>query len=115
MFMGNLYTVVTAEAQVSAVASFNDSRCAGEMVCPNDPLFFTCTITEIPSALAEVRLPSGELTFTNMTQVIGATSLPDRVTVYTVSQCSRGWRTSKLHTNTGYRESLTVGWQCHHM
>ena len=71
------------DAQGSAVASFNDSRCAGQMVCPNDPLLFTCTVTDSPSPAARVILPSGEgvlLTITNMTQVIGATSLPDGVT-----------------------------------
>ncbi|CAI8017200.1 hypothetical protein GBAR_LOCUS10484 [Geodia barretti] len=53
------------------------------MVCPNDPLLFTCTVTDSPSPAARVILPSGEgvlLTITNMTQVIGATSLPDGVT-----------------------------------
>ena len=76
--------VVTAEAQVSAVASFNDPRCAGQMVCPNDPLLFTCTVTDTPSAAATVILPSGEgvqVTITNTTEVVGATSLPDGVTV----------------------------------
>ena len=74
------YTVVTAEAQVSAVASFNGSRCAGQMVCPIDPLLFTCTVTESNAALAEVTLPSGvrvQVTSANMIRVVGATSLPD--------------------------------------
>ena len=86
MFMGNiyLYTVVTAEAQASAVASFNDPRCAGQMVCPNDPLLFTCTVTESTSSAARVTLPSGErvqVTSTNVVEVVGATPLPDGVTV----------------------------------
>ena len=84
--MGNiyLYTVVTAEAQASAVASFNDPRCDGQMVCPNDPLLFTCTVAESTSTAARVTLPSGErvqVTSTNTTEVVGATSLPDGVTV----------------------------------
>ena len=69
---------------MSAVASFNDSRCAGQMVCPNDSLLFTCTVTESPSSAARVTLPSGEavqVTSTNMVEVVGATSLPDGVTV----------------------------------
>ena len=86
MFMGNiyLYTVVTAEAQVSAVASFNDPRCAGQMVCPNDPLLFTCTVTESTSTAARVTLPSGErvqVSSGNVVEVVGATTLPDGVTV----------------------------------
>ena len=86
MFMGNiyLYTVVTAEAQASAVASFNDPRCSGQMVCPNDPLLFTCTVTESISTAARVTLPSGErvqVTSTNVVEVVGATPLPDGVTV----------------------------------
>ena len=67
---------------MSAVASFNDSRCAGQMVCPNDSLLFTCTITGSPFGLAQLTLPSGvgvQVTITNMTEV-GA-PLPDGVTV----------------------------------
>ena len=68
---------------MSAVASFNDSRCAGEMVCPNDPLLFTCTVTESFSSAARVILPSGvgvQVTSSNMTEEVGG-SLPDGVTV----------------------------------
>ena len=68
---------------MSAKASFNDPRCAGQMVCQNDDLLFTCTITNSLSALAEVRLPSGEVvqvSIDNMTQVFGA-PLPDGVMV----------------------------------
>ena len=76
-------SVVTAEAQVSAVASFNDSRCDGQMVCPNDPLLFTCTVSDSPSAAARVTLPSGvavQVTSANMTEEVGGT-LPNGVTV----------------------------------
>ena len=69
---------------MSAKASFNNPRCAGEMVCPNDPLLYTCTVTDSPSGLASVTLPSGvvvQVTSGNMVQVVGATSLPDGVTV----------------------------------
>ena len=68
---------------MSAVASFNDPRCVGQMVCPNDPLLFTCTVTESISGLASVTLPSGEgvqLTSGNMIQVVDG-PLPDGVTV----------------------------------
>ena len=68
---------------MSAVASFNDPRCDGQMVCPNDPLLFTCTVTDSASSLAEVTLPSGEriqITSGNTTVVVGA-ALPDGVTV----------------------------------
>ena len=68
---------------MSAVASFNDPRCAGQIVCPNDPLLFTCTVTESTSSLAEVTLPSGEgvqVTSSNMIEAIGA-PLPDGVMV----------------------------------
>ena len=64
------------------MASFDDPRCAGQMVCPNDPLLFTCTVNESTSALASVTLPSGEgveVTVDNMTEIDGA--LPDGVTV----------------------------------
>ena len=69
---------------MSAVSSFNDPRCAGQMVCPNDPLLFTCTVTKSTVVAARVTLPSGEgvqVTSTNMVEVVGATSLPDGVTV----------------------------------
>ena len=72
------------DAQVSAVASFDDSRCAGQMVRPNDPLLFTGTVTESTSTAARLTLPSRErvqVTSTNMTEVVGATPLPDGVTV----------------------------------
>ena len=69
---------------MSAVASFNDSRCNEGTVCSNDPLLFTCTVTESNAVAARVTLPSGEavqVTITNMTEVVGATPLPDGVTV----------------------------------
>ena len=66
-----------------AVASFNDPRCDGQMVCSNDSLLFTCTVTDSPSGLAEVTLPSGvavQVTIGNTTVVVGA-ALPEGVTV----------------------------------
>ena len=66
------------------MASFNDSRCDGEMVCPNDSLLFTCTVTKSTTPAARVTLPSGvgvQVTSTNMTEVVGATTLPNGVTV----------------------------------
>ena len=54
------------------------------MVCPNDPLLFTCTVTDSTAELAEVTLPSGvgvQVTIGNTTQEVGATPLPDGVMV----------------------------------
>ena len=49
------------EAALSVEASFNDPRCGdGRAVCPDDPLLFTCTVTDSMSDLATVRLPSGQ-------------------------------------------------------
>ena len=53
------YSVAQVEAAVSVEASFNDSRCDGEMVCPNDPLLYTCTVTNSPISEATVRLSPG--------------------------------------------------------
>ena len=53
------------------------------MVCPNDPLLFTCTVTDSFSVAARVTLPSGEaveVTSANMTELVGGT-LPNGVTV----------------------------------
>ena len=69
---------------MSPVASFNDPRCAGQMVCPNDPLLFTCTVTDSTASAARVTLPSGEavqVTSMNITEQVGATPLPDGVTL----------------------------------
>ena len=59
-----LHAVVThtsfaplAGTTVSVEASFNDTRCDGEMVCPNDPLLFTCTVTGSPVVKATIKLP----------------------------------------------------------
>ena len=63
-------------------ASFNDSRCAGEMVCPNDPLLYTCTAKNSEADEAIVHLPSGQMVVlnrSNITLVEG--DLPDGVIV----------------------------------
>ena len=107
---GNLYTVVTAEAQVSVVASFNDPRCAGQMLCPNDPLLFTCTINESPSGLAEVTLPSGvavQVSSGNMKQVFG--TLPDGVTVQSRNAIVDGGLVNYTLTLAIERASLLSG------
>ena len=60
------------------------------MVCPNDPLLFTCTVNDSPVGVAQVTLLFGvgvkvrvgvQVTRANMTQVVGATTLPVGVTV----------------------------------
>ena len=69
---------------VSVEASFDDPRCeTDERVCPNDPLLFTCTVTESDDSLASVTLPSGQfvdIRSDNMTS-FGGGSLPGGVTV----------------------------------
>ena len=41
-------------------ASFNDTRCDGESVCPDTPLLFTCTVTGSVAGFISVIIPSGE-------------------------------------------------------
>ena len=53
------YSVAQVEAAVSVEASFNDSRCDRGMVCPNDPLLYTCTVSNSPISEATLRLSSG--------------------------------------------------------
>ena len=74
------------------VASFNDPRCDGGAVCPNDPLLFTCTVTDAPATSNRVTLPfsvSVGVTNTNMTEVVssggGAATLPDGVDIHILS------------------------------
>ena len=62
-------------------ASFNDSRCNGGMVCPNDPLFFTCIVTYTNSELI-VTLPSGEDVTLQGDSLLGEENLPGGITVY---------------------------------
>ena len=47
------------KAAVSVEANFSDPQCDGGMVCPNDPLLYTCTITETPISQTTIRLPFG--------------------------------------------------------
>ena len=97
---------------MSAVASFNDPRCAGQMVCPNDPLLFTCTVTESTATLAEVTLPSGERvqvsSATNMTDVVGG-PLPDGVTVQSHNAVIEGGLVNYTLTLAIERASLLGG------
>ena len=68
---------------MSVDASFNDPRCEGERVCPNDPLLFTCTVTGSTATLGSVTLPSGQFVIilsSNMTS-FGGGSLPGGVRV----------------------------------
>ena len=72
------------------MASFNDPRCDGGAVCPNDPLLFTCT--DSPATSARATLPSGvsvAVTITNMTEIVGAASLPDGVDIQLSSGLAR--------------------------
>ena len=71
------------------MASFNDPSGA---VCPNDPLLFTCTVTDSPATSARATLPSGvsvAVTITNMTEIVGAASLPDGVDIQLSSGLAR--------------------------
>jgi hypothetical protein len=63
-------------------ATFDDARCNGSVVCPGDPLLFTCTVTGSQSAVASVILPTGErvdLLRDNIIEIEG--SLPKGITV----------------------------------
>ena len=88
------FPVVPAEA-VSVEASFNDPRCeTDERVCPNDPLLFSCTVTESDDSLASVRLPSGQFVdihFDNSTSS-GGGNLPDGVRLVVSRDATVGGR-----------------------
>ena len=73
-----LFYDIFVDAQV---ASFDDPRCDGGAVCPNDPLLFTCTVTDSTATSARATLPGVgvDVDSVNMTTVLGATSLPDGV------------------------------------
>ena len=69
-----------------AEASFNDTRCDGETVCPDTPLLFTCIITRSWTTLARVMLPSGErvnilINSDDTTSLEGEEDLPDGMTI----------------------------------
>ena len=67
---------------MSVEASFNDSRCAGEMVCPNDPLLYTCTAKNSEADEAIVHLPSGQMVVLNRSNIIRVEGdLPDGIIV----------------------------------
>ena len=71
------------DAAVSVGASFNDTRCDVGMVCPNDPLLFTCTVTGSSVSRAIVTLPSGEeVAIRDDNTTTGEEDLPDGVIVY---------------------------------
>ena len=69
-----------AGAAISVEASFNDTRCESEGVCPNDPLFFTCTVTESPVSKATVTLPFQDDVNIHFDNTISG-ELPNGVTV----------------------------------
>ena len=72
---------------MSVNASFNDPRCNGQMVCPNDPLVFTCTVTGSAATVASVRLSTGvEVSIRSATNTtVGEDTLPTGVTVQSFS------------------------------
>ena len=71
---------------MSVEASFDDPRCNGQMVCPNDPLVFTCTVTGSVASLATVRLSPGvEVDVRGTNTTMGEDTLPTGVTVQSFS------------------------------
>ena len=68
---------------MSVSASFNDSRCAEQMVCPNDSLLFTCTVTGSPATLSSVLVAPGQVVniHSGNTTSVGEGGLPDGVIV----------------------------------
>ena len=73
------------KAAVSVEANFSDPQCDGGMVCPNDPLLYTCTITETPISQTTIRLPFGydlNIRTENEITVVGVV-LPTGVTLLT--------------------------------
>ena len=67
---------------MSVSANFNDPRCVGKMVCPNDPLLYTCTVNGSEVVFATVTLPSGEVVkIESGNTTSGEGSLPNGVIV----------------------------------
>ena len=66
----------------TAEASFNDLSC-NALVCPDTPLFFTCTVTGSMASLATIRLPSGQVVniHSDSTTSLGGGGLPEGVTI----------------------------------
>ena len=57
-FRGSLLLFPHIDAELSVIASFNDTGCGdGREVCSTDPLLFTCNITGSLSTTATVTLP----------------------------------------------------------
>ena len=84
-----LFYDIFVDAQV---ASFDDPRCDGGAVCPNDPLLFTCSVTDSTAVSARATLPSEvgvDVNSANMTTDLGA-SLPDGVTIQSYSGMAGG-------------------------
>ena len=104
------FAVSPAEAQV---ASFNDPRCDGGAVCPNDPLLFTCTVTNSSAAAsARATLPSGvgvDVDSVNMTRVLRAASLPIGVDLQSYSGMAEGGLANYRITLAIERASLLGG------
>ena len=55
-----LLLLVPDEPIISVNASFNDTRCDSEGVCPNDPLLFTCAVNGSESAFVTIVLSPTE-------------------------------------------------------
>ena len=63
-------------------ASFNDKRCVSGVVCPTDPLIFTCNVTGSGVDRALINLPSGvEVALRSDNTVVVEPNLPDGITV----------------------------------
>ena len=81
-------------------------------MCPNDPLLFTCTATDTSAASARVTLPTGVsvvVTNTNMTEIVGAASLPDGVDIQLSSGMTDGGSGNYRITLAIERASLLGG------
>ena len=75
---------------IDARATFNDTRCkGGDLVCPRDPLLFTCLVTASSFSVAVVYLPdypgSPRVSLRDSGMVRGEEALPEGVTVSNTS------------------------------
>ena len=61
MTLGAHWSCSHIDAELSVIASFNDTRCGNGGVCSTDSLLFICNITDSLSSTATVTLPSGDV------------------------------------------------------
>ena len=63
-------------------ASFNDKRCVSGVVCPTDPLIFTCNVTGSDADRTLIDLPSGgRVALLSDNTILVEETLPDGITV----------------------------------